>query len=299
MQSPRNDFMPVEHLGRAAFYMTLSALLFSGMGAIVKFASARLPTEMIVFFRSAMGLVALSPLLWRGGFALVRTDRLHMHLTRSLAGLGAMYTFFYAIAHLKLAEATLLNYSTPLFIPFIAWFWMREPVPAPIRAAIVLGFAGVTLILKPGFALFQPAALVGLLSGFLAAIAMVSVRHLSRTEPVTRIVFYFTLTSAVVSAVPLIWRWQTPSVELWILLALMGMLATAAQLLMTRAYAHAPAAHVGPFSYLTVVFAASLGWALWDETPDALSFAGAFLVCLAGVWTIAQWQRRGPVTPEA
>lgn len=299
MQEPRNDFMPVEHLGRAAFYMTLSALLFSGMGAIVKFASARLPTEMIVFFRSAMGLVALSPLLWRGGLALVRTDRLRMHLTRGLAGLAAMYTFFYAIAHLKLAEATLLNYSTPLFIPFIAWFWMREPVPPPVRAAIVLGFIGVMLILKPGFALFQPAALVGLLSGFLAAIAMVSVRRLSRTEPVTRIVFYFTLTSAVVSALPLLWRWQTPSIELWILLALMGMLATAAQLLMTRAYAHAPAAHVGPFSYLTVVFAASLGWALWDETPDALSFAGAFLVCLAGVWTIAQWQLRGPVTPEA
>jgi drug/metabolite transporter (DMT)-like permease len=79
----------------------------------------------------------------------------------------------------------------------------------------------------------------------------------------------------------------------------MGVLATGAQLLMTRAYAHAPAAHVGPFSYLTVVFAAIVGWMLWDETPDTLSFVGAMLVCLAGVWTIVQSQRRGPVAPDS
>jgi drug/metabolite transporter (DMT)-like permease len=74
--------LPDEHLGRAALYMALSALLFACMGAIVKYASARLPTEMVVFFRGAMGLLALLPLLWRGGFALVKTDRLRMHLTR-------------------------------------------------------------------------------------------------------------------------------------------------------------------------------------------------------------------------
>ncbi len=295
----QNESGPDEHLARAALYMTLSALLFSGMGAIVKFTSAHLPTEMVVFFRAAMGLVALLPWVLRDGWSLLRTTRLSMHLTRSLAGLAAMYCFFYAIAHLKLADATLLNYSTPLFIPFIAWFWMREPVAAPVRAAIVLGFAGVALILKPGYALFQPAALIGLASGLLAAIAMVSIRRLSRTEPVTRIVFYFTLVSTLVSAVPLFWTWTPPGAEAWVLLAIMGVLATGAQLLMTRAYAHAPAAHVGPFSYLTVVFAAIVGWTLWDETPDTLSFVGAMLVCLAGVWTIVQSQRRGPVTPDS
>lgn len=290
---------PDEHLARAALYMTLSALLFSGMGAIVKFTSAHLPTEMVVFFRAAMGLVALMPWVLRDGWSLLRTTQLPMHLTRSLAGLAAMYCFFYAIAHLKLADATLLNYSTPLFIPFIAWFWMRESVSPPVRVAIALGFVGVALILKPGYALFHPAALIGLASGLLAAIAMVSIRRLSRTEPVTRIVFYFTLVSTVVSAVPLIWTWAPPGTEAFVLLTVMGMLATGAQLLMTRAYAHAPAAHVGPFSYLAVVFAAIIGWVLWEETPDIWSFAGAILVCLAGVWTIVQSQRRGPVAPDA
>lgn len=275
-----------EDLRRGALLMIASGLLFSTMGALVKYLSAELPNEMVVFFRSVMGLLALLPWVLHRGLGQLKTKRLRGHLGRGLAGVSAMYCYFYAIAHLPLAEAVLLNYSTPLFIPFIAALWLGEQVSPRLWVAIGTGFVGIVLILKPGLGLFTPVSLIGLASGLFAALAMVSIRRLSNTEPTLRIVFYFSLVCTAVSAVPLAWRWQTPDPGLWILLLGMGALASLAQLLLTRAYAHAPAAQVGPFTYSTVVFAAGIGWIFWSEIPDLLSFGGTALVCLAGVLTI-------------
>jgi len=115
---------------------------------------------------------------------------------------------------------------------------------------------------------------------------MVGVRELSSSETAYRIVFYYTLTCALVAAIPLAWSWRTPPAALWAPILIMGSCATLGHLFMTRAYALAPAALTGPFMYATVIFAALLGWGFWDEVPDALSLAGAAIVCIAGVLTI-------------
>ena len=113
---------------------------------------------MVVFFRSFFGLLALTPLLLWTGPKSLRTQYLRQHVTRALAGLAAMYCFFYAIGHLPLGEAMLLNYSSPLFIPFIARLWLGEPLPKGFAWAIGTGFVGIALILKPGSGFFAPAA---------------------------------------------------------------------------------------------------------------------------------------------
>ncbi|MFP4560597.1 MAG: DMT family transporter [Thiohalorhabdus sp.] len=267
---------------RAAGYIVASALMFALTGATVKAASAHLPYTEVVFFRSALGLVALAPWLIRGGMAGLRTDHPGLHLFRGLAGLAAMYCFFYALGHLELATAVLLNYSAPLFIPFIAALWLGEPVPRALRWAIPIGFVGIALILQPGRGMLEPAALLGVAAGVLAAVAFVAVRRLHATEPTTRIVFYFGVISTLGSALPLPWTWQTPDPALWTLLAAMGICATAGQLLLTRGYAYAPAAQVGPFTYTVVVFSAVVGWMVWGEVPGAPAAAGALLVILAG-----------------
>jgi drug/metabolite transporter (DMT)-like permease len=283
--------MPADNLRRGAFNMTIATVLFAIMGAMVKHISGELPNEMVAFFRSAIGLLTLLPFLGHRHSSL-RTKRPAAQIVRSLVGLGSMYCFFYAVAHLPLAEAVLLNYSAPLFIPFIAWLWLREPMTRRVLFAIGLGFVGVALILKPGLSLFTPVALVGLASGVLAAIAMVGVRELSSSETSYRIVFYYTLTCALVSAIPLAWSWRTPTASLWAPILIMGGCATLGHLFMTRAYALAPAALTGPFMYATVIFAALIGWGFWGEVPDALSLAGAVTVCVAGVLTIRFGGRR-------
>ena len=283
---------------QAASLLLASSLLFAWIGAIIKLVSAEVPSPMVVFFRSFFGLLALSPWLLRGGMRALRTPYPRQQVTRALAGLAAMYCFFYAIANLPLAEAVLLNYSSPLFIPVIAWAWLDEPMPQRIGWAVGAGFLGISLILKPGVGFFSPAAVVGVCSGVLTAVAMVSIRGLARFEPTTRIVFYFCSVCSVASAVPLLWTWHTPSPRVFFLLLVIGSLATCGQLLLTRAYALAPAARIGPFTYSTVVFAALLGWGLWGEVPDAFSAVGAVLVFVAGVLAIRSLGPRARELPE-
>jgi len=283
---------------QAAGLLMGSSLLFALAGAAVKVASASVPNVMVVFLRSLFGLLALVPLLVHGGIDELRTPYPRQQVTRALAGLAAMYCFFYAIAHLPLAEAMMLNYSSPMWIPFIAWIWLGEPLNRRIGWAVATGFVGVGLILKPGIGFFSPAALVGLASGVMTATAMVAIRGLARFEPTIRIVFYFGIVCSIASFFPALLDWRAPSPSGLALLGLVGVLTTSGQLLLTRAYSLAPAARIGPFTYSTVVFAAILGWALWGEVPDLLSLVGALLVALAGVLAIREIGPRAVELPE-
>jgi len=268
---------------RAALLVLSAALLFAVMGGFIKYLSQQLPVEMVVFFRNLFGLVVLLPLLIRHGFGHLRTQQLSLHLARSLFGLSAMYCFFYSIAHLHLAEAVLLNYTAPLYVPLLAWWWLREPAPRSLFGALLLGFLGITLILKPGLGIFKAEALVGVMAGLLTAGAFVSLRHMAHSEPPLRTVFYFGTTATLISAVPLLWSWQTPPAGIIFVLLLMGGVASGGQLLLTRAYAHAPAAWVGSFTYTIIPLSALIGWWGWGETPDRLSLFGALLVVSAAV----------------
>lgn len=292
---------PMHHdnLPRGALLMLVAALLFATTGAIVKHVSVTLPNEMVVFFRSLFGLLALAPFFMRHGLRYYQTQRLNAHLVRALAGLAAMYCYFFAIGHLPLAEAVLLNYTAPLFIPLAAMFWVGEPFSRKLWWPIGIGFVGIGFILKPGLSLLTPIALIGLASGMFSALAMAGIRKLTHTEPATRVVFYFSLTSTLVAALPLAWRWQTPTPDLWLPLILIGVISTIAQILMTRGYSHAPAAQVGPFLYAIVIFAGLFGWALWSEIPDWLSLVGTLLVVLAGIVAIQMGGRKTAPPAEA
>ena len=277
-----------------------ASLTFAIMGAVVKVVSLSLTNEMVVFFRNFCSLFFILPWIWYsrppGG---VRTSYFPLHLLRSMAGLGGMYCFFYVIAHLHLSESFLLMSTAPLFIPIVAYLWLREPVERKVRGAILVGFAGIILILKPGMGVFQPIAFIGLAAGLLGALAMVSIRRMSSSEPTIRIVFYFTVFGTLISAMPLVWRWQSPKGEIWWLLVLMGLLAAVGQFLLTKGYSLAPAAKVGPFSYGNVVFAMLIGWILWGESLDAFTWVGAFLVCIAGVITTGKTETHALVGTTA
>jgi len=250
----------------------------------VKVAAADLPIEVVVFFRNSMAMVFFLPwLMTRQRDLSLRTGCLHLHLLRSAAGLGAMYCFFIAVKMMRLADAMLLSYTLPIFIPIIEWFWLKEAVSRQTKIAVVVGFIGIAFVLKPGFSLFQAAGLVGLASGLLAALAIVGIRRMTVTEPVVRVVFYFTVFGTLVSAIPLAWTWQNPTGHLLGMLCVMGVLAIMAQICLTKGYSLAPAGQVGPFNYGNVVFAALVGWLIWGETLDGLTLAGAVLTCSAGI----------------
>ncbi len=272
-----------ESLLRSAALLTGSGLLFALMGVLIRTASAEVNNETIVFLRNLTGLLMFLPLiLWRGVRPMA-TRRLRLHLFRALVGLGAMYCFFYAIAHIPLAEAMLFTYAAPVFIPVVGRLWLGEPMDRRSLAAVGIGFCGVLLVLKPGAELFRPISLVGLAACLLAAVAFVSVRSLTATEPALRVVFWFAAISTLVSAIPMTWAWAGISGTSLLLLIGVGLLATSSQLLMSEGYRWAPAGKAGPFGYSAIVFSAAFAWVLWDERVDALAASGAALIFLAGL----------------
>ena len=276
-----------------ARYALAASVALASAGAMIKLAAADMPNVMVVWLRSVFGFLFLAPWLFRGGLRGLKTKRLRPHMLRAGFGLTAMYCFFYAISELHLADAVLLNYSQPLFIPFIAWIWLAERPPARIYPAVLMGFVGVAFILKPTLGLVSPAGLVGLAAGLAAGAAMVCIRRMSDTEPTLRIVFYFTVFACIFSTPPALIGWQTPSTQSLVAIVAAGGFATLGQLLLTRAYALAPAAHVGSLVYAVVLFAAVWGWALWDEIPDIYSALGAVLVILAGMLVVLVRRKPG------
>ena len=296
--------MPRPHdIRRGALYVIGAAFAFAIMAALTKHLAAGMSNEMLVWARNLFAVVFLSPLLVRYPPQQWVTHHWRGHLVRATSGLLAMYCMFWAIPRLDLAEALLLNQTASLFIPFFAWLALGERVSVRTGVALAIGFTGIMLVLKPGAGVFTWAALVGLASGMLAAVSMVSIRSMAGVEPSTRVVMYFSVLATLGSTIPLFWAWQTPSLLEWFALAALGALAVTGQLLITRGYMSAPAAQVGPFTFSSVLFAALFGWLLWDESIDALSLYGGLLVIAAGILVVVRrWPRvlrRTPQSPNA
>ena len=274
-----------QNLLLGALLIMASELMFASMGALVKQASVSLPNEMLVFMRNFMGLLILLPVLLRGGLGTLKTGVPHLHLLRSVLGVSAMYCFFYALANMPLANGVLLKMTSPIFMPLIAWLWLGEGGSRLALLAIPLGFFGVLLVLEPGSETSW-FALVGVLGGLLAAMAKVTVRRLGRSEPTVRTVVYFAILGALVSFVPMLFNWRSPDAGQWLMLVLIGLFGSLGQLLLTRGYAIAPAARIGPFTYFSVVYAALFGYLFWGETLELAFIAGAGLIITAGVMAL-------------
>ncbi|MFZ5756732.1 MAG: DMT family transporter [Pseudomonadota bacterium] len=275
--------MPANPFLLGALLLTLGELSLTLMAAVIKHVSPEVGTETVVFLRNLFGLLVLLPIVARHGRSLLRSNSPRTMAIRALAGLAAMYGFFYVIGHLPLAEATLVKLTTPFFMPLIAWFWLKEHIGRRNAAAIVIGFAGVLCILRPGAATFDPDALVGIAAAILASVAMVAIREMNESEPPDRIVFHFSVVCTLVSAVPLLWAWQPPPAALWPWLVAMGVFGTAGQLLITRAFQVAPPGRIGPFTYTSVVFAALLGALVWHESLLVTTIIGSVLIFAAGL----------------
>lgn len=248
------------------------------MAACIKLVAPNLPTPLLVFLRCFIGLCIVLPLVIPRGLEFLKTPRLKSHLLRSVFSLCAMSCFFFALAHVGLAEATLLNSTSPIFIGVLAMLILGEHMTRFTMIALIVGFAGVALILKPGTAVFTIGAIAGLASAFFIACAKILIRHMADTEPVLRTLFYFSLLSSLYSSIPLLWFWQTPAVGDVLIMVLAGAAGTVGQLLLTYAFTHNNAVMVAPFSYVIVLVAAVIGWIGWQELPDPESVAGALLV---------------------
>jgi drug/metabolite transporter (DMT)-like permease len=278
-----------------SLWMLAAGLLFACMGVFVKFGSAHFSTAELVFYRSIIGLAAI--------YAITRHQRLtlatphwKMHLARSLSGFVALLLYFYAISALPLATAVTLNYTSPLFLALLTTLWLKERAHWPLVLAIILGFAGVLLLLRPTLNQAQFfAGLLGLFSGILAGIAYFNIKQLGKMgEPEWRVVFYFTLLSTVGAGLwMLLTSFHSVNRENLLILLGLGTTATLAQFAMTRAYGKGKTLVSGSLAYSTVVFASLFGIVLWGEMLPITGWLAIGLIAAGGILSIKAAPPRG------
>ncbi|MBA2350296.1 MAG: DMT family transporter [Burkholderiales bacterium] len=265
--------------------MLVAGLLFAVMGVFVKLGSAHFSSAELVFYRSFISLILMVGLMRARGLPAATPHR-KMHVLRGLSGFFSLMLYFYAISLLPLASAVTLNYTSPLFLALFTIVIMRERPQWPLIVAVIVGFVGVGLLLRPAIDReLLTGGLVGLASGFLAGIAYLNVRQLGELgEPEWRIVFYFTLISTVGAGIWMLVH-EFHAVDQGDLLLLLGLgsSATIAQLAMTRAYRTGNTLVVGALAYSTVLFATVFGIVLWQEMLPPLGLAGAILIVLSGI----------------
>lgn len=289
-----------------------SVVAFMGMSGLIK-AAGPVPAGEITFFRS---FFAIFPILiwltWTGTLrkALVTND-LWGHVWRALVGVAAMSCFFFAITRLPLPETTALGFASPLFVVVLSAVFLRETVRWYRWSAVAAGLAGVLIISWPRFTAFdgdwageQTLGAAAVLAGaFLAALAMLFVRRLVKTESTQTIVLYFSIISALAALASAPFGWIEPTARQAALLITAGCIGGVAQILMTEGYRHAEASVLAPFEYVSMIVAIIIGYAAFDEVPTVNTLAGASIVIAAGVFIIWRERRlgleRGPIKAVA
>ena len=275
--------------------MVLASLLFALMGVCVKFASAQYSAGEIVLYRGALGALLMAGVTRARGGTL-RTPVPAMHFWRSLTGVCALCLWFYSIGRLPLATAMTLNYMSSVWMALFLVGGAR--VDARLVCTVLVGFAGVAMVLRPAIERDQVwGGLAGLLSGVLAAMAYLQVTALGRVgEPEHRVVFYFSLAGAVAGALlaPLTGGLHGHTLVGVTLLVAVGLLATAAQWMMTRAYGAGATLVNASLQYTGIAWSFIFGVLLFDDPVTLLALTGMALIAGAG---IAATRLRGRATP--
>ena len=289
-----------ENPGLGIMLRVAAMCCMASLAALVKWCSGKgVPVLEIIFFRNAFAFVPVLIYIWRtSGFEVLKTRRPVGHLTRSVVGLTGMVCGFTAVSLLPLTQSTALSFSSPLFMTALSALILREPVGRHRWAAVAVGFLGVVIMVHPDPAHFAGIGVVFALVGALAAAgAMTAIREISRTEPGPTIVFYFTLAGTALGLASLPFGWVVPDPLTLTLLIGGGLLGGVGQLLLTEALRHATVAVIAPFDYTQLVWASLIGFVVWQEVPQFLTWVGALVVAGSGIYVL--WRETRRFRPES
>lgn len=280
----------------------VSATAFACMAGLLKLASGHgVNTAEMIFYRNAGALPIVAAWVTIGpGWRAVRSRRPVAHLTRSGLGLGAMLLAFGTLSLLPLGEATALTYAAPILSTLLSAVLLRERVGRHRWAAVVIGFAGVLLVVHPGGARLPLLGVaVGIAAAFGQAAVMITVRQISQTETIASIVFWFTLLTMIAGAAMLPLFGHGHAAATYAMLAGAGLCGGVAQITMTGSLRHAPVAVVMPFDYLQIVWGILFGWLITSFPPTATTLGGAALIAASGLYTAYREGQKGRVPAQA
>ncbi len=261
-------------------WMLIAMFLLTGMFAIAKHLTNTLPIMEVASFRFSMSLLFYLPWLFKSGLGALKTERHFAHFWRSFFGCTSLACGVYAVHHLLLADAQVLTFTIPLWSILLAAFVLRERIRLDRTIATIVGFAGVIIVVQPQGGI-ELASAVALLAAILASFAITTMKHLTKTEPSNRIVFYFLLWGTIIIGIPAAFDWVWPTWEEFLWLLGLGFVGSTGQYCLTRAYAAGDMTLIAPLDFIRIIIAGFYGYLLFSEIPGISSFIGAAVIMLA------------------
>ena len=278
--------------------VTLATVCFAVLDTCAKWLVLSLPVVEVVWLRFATHVVLmvlmvliLAPRQGRTLFRM-RSPRLHLLRAALLASMTGLN--FWALQYLQLAETGAIQFSVPILIALLSAWWLHERLDARRWVAIVGGFVGVLLVIRPGSHDFHPAILLCVGNALLYAVFNMLTRRMAATESPQAMQLLSALGAAVVLAVPALLQWRWPADGLsWAVILLCGLMGGVGHLFVAMAHRHASAAVLGPFLYQQILYMTLWGWLVFRQIPDAFVVAGAGVVVASGLYLLAlEWRRR-------
>ena len=277
---------------RGIALMVVGSLMISVNDAIIKWLSASYPTGELMFLRGGFMFLPILLLLWReGGLRAARVGRWPGQMARAAAVVGSTVFFIAGLRHLPLADTTAIAFAGPLFVTALAPLMLAERVGWRRWSAVLFGFAGVLVMLRPTGGGLNWAAMLPLGAALCGAFRDLLTRRLSATESSLSILVVTTATVALAGLLTAPFGWRMPTAGDLALMALSGIVLGAAHYLIIEAFRLAEAALVAPFKYSSLLWAVALGAMVWGHLPDGTMLIGAVIVVLSGLYILHREMR--------
>ncbi len=271
---------------KGGIILMFAAAGFGTMVAMIKLVGARLDVFQILLVRQVVMAVIVAPTIMTNFPGSLKTNHFGLQLLRIVLALVAMGFGFTAVVNMPLAEVTAIGFAKSFFVTICAIFFLNEAIGIRRWFAVVTGFIGVLIVLKPGFDGFTIYGVYALIGSAGAGAVMVVIRILTRTESTTTILTYQALGVGLAVATPGIWFWLWPTPLEWALLIGMGIISYIAQMLNINAYKYGEASVMASLDYVRLIYSVFFGWLLFENLPDIWTWIGAMIIILASIYTI-------------
>lgn len=274
--------------------MAASMAFFALLDGMAKHVMLFLPAFVAVFFRYLLALALTLGIVWKaGGVSLLATGHPLLQALRGLMLVSSTWLNFFAISYLQLAQTAAISFTIPLWVCALSVPLLGEAVGLRRWIAVLVGFLGVLVIMRPGTEDFHPAMLLSVMAAVCGALYNIATRKVGGRDRAETSLFYVGLVGSLGAALPLPWHWQMPEGTQWLFLVGMGLCGGIGHFMLIQAHRLAPAAALSPFVYTQIVWMILLGFLMFGDVPDLWTLIGATVVIASGLFVFARERSLG------
>jgi len=270
-------------------FMIFMTVCFSCLDALAKYTSRDLPLFMVLWGRYVFHFLFVALFFFRGAPRdIIHTKRIKLQILRAILIFCAGVTFLGALMFLPLADCVVIAFVSPLLVTALSVPILGESVDIHRWGVVIIGLLGVMIVIRPGMGIFHWVSILPLITALLSACFQITTRILGRTDKALTTLFYSGAGGLILSSIAILFVWESPSLEQWLIFVLMGFLGAVGHFFMIKAFEFAPVSLLAPFNYTTLIWATFIGFFLFGDLPDVWTIMGAAIIILSGFYLIRQ-----------